>query len=145
MACSYLFILTIFILTICNSRGQEGNPNPVIGREMHGSLMIFYKPFLQGGGAGMGDTLPFLLSAWFWAGVCPAGRVGGQATQSGSTRTPSPAVAVVAAVDSTYRADAAHLPGRRRGKRRPRQIGRDRQIARNPRRLAVPLWDGDII
>jgi hypothetical protein len=35
------------------------------------------------------------------AGVCPAGRVGGQATQSGSTRTPSPAVAVVAVVGST--------------------------------------------
>ena len=35
------------------------------------------------------------------AGVCPAGRVGGQATQSGSTRTLSPAVAVVAVVGST--------------------------------------------
>jgi hypothetical protein len=43
----------------------------------------------------------FVLSAWFWAGVCSAGRVGGQATQSGSTRTPSPAVAVVAVVGST--------------------------------------------
>ena len=34
-------------------------------------------------------------------GVCLAGRVGGQATQSGSTRTPCPAVAVVAAVGGT--------------------------------------------
>ena len=40
----------------------------------------------------------------FWAGVCSAGRVGGQVTQSGSTRIPSPAVAVVAAVGCTYRA-----------------------------------------
>lgn len=32
----------------------------------------------------------------FWAGVCSAGVVGGQDTQPRSTRTPSPAVAVVA-------------------------------------------------
>ena len=117
IACSYFFILTIFILTICNSRGQEGNPNPVIGREMQRSLIIYLLTIFAGVGAGMGDTLPFLLSAWFWAGVCPAGRVGWQATQSGSTLTPSPAVAVVAAVGSKYRADAPHLPGRRRWRR----------------------------
>jgi hypothetical protein len=53
-------------------------------------------------GPGWGIHYLFLLSACFWAGVCPTGRVGGQATQSGSTRTPSPAVAVVAAVGGTY-------------------------------------------
>ena len=42
----------------------------------------------------------FVLSANFWAGVRPTGRVGGQADQPGPTRTPSPAVAVVAAVGS---------------------------------------------
>jgi hypothetical protein len=47
-------------------------------------------------GATRGTYYPFLLSAWFWAGVCPAGLVGGQDTQPGSTRIPSPAVAVVA-------------------------------------------------
>ena len=52
-------------------------------------------------GPGWGIHYLFLLSACFWAGVCPTGRVGGQATQSGSTRTPSPAVAVVAVVGST--------------------------------------------
>ena len=52
-------------------------------------------------GWGIHYLFKFVLSAWFWAGVCPAGRVGGQATQSGSTRTPSPAVAVVAVVGST--------------------------------------------
>ncbi len=50
----------------------------------------------QGGASGV-----LVLSAWVLAGVCPAGGVDGQATQSGSARTPSPAVAVVAAVGST--------------------------------------------
>ena len=59
--------------------------------------------------------------------------------------TPSLAVEVVAVVGSTYLADATHLPGRRRLTRRPQQIGRDRQIARNPQRPAVPLWVGDIL
>ena len=49
----------------------------------------------------MGDTLPAPTVRIVSAGVCPAGRVGGQATQSGSRRTPSPAVAVVAVVGST--------------------------------------------
>jgi hypothetical protein len=52
-------------------------------------------------GLGWGIHYLFVLSACFWAGVCSAGRVGGQATQSGSTRTLSPAVAVVAVVGST--------------------------------------------
>jgi hypothetical protein len=39
-----------------------------------------------------------------WAGVCPAGLVGGLDTQPGSTRTPSPAVAAVAEL-------AARVPG----------------------------------
>ena len=55
----------------------------------------------RGVGPGWGIHYLFVLSACFWAGVCSAGRVGGQATQSGSTRTPSPAVAVVAAVGGT--------------------------------------------
>ena len=42
IACNCFFILTIFILIICNSRGQDGNPNPVIGREMHGTLLSFH-------------------------------------------------------------------------------------------------------
>ena len=105
---------------------------------------LFTNHFCRGW-AGIRNTLLFPLSAWFWAGVCSAGRVGGQVTQSGSTRIPSPAVAVVAAVGCTYRADATHLPGRRCWKRRPRHIGQDRQIARNPRRHAVPLWGGDIL
>ena len=78
---------------------------------------LFTDHFCRGGGGGMGDTLPILLSSWFWAGVCLAGSVGGQATQSGSTCIPSPAVAVVAAVGSTYWADSTHLPGRLRRKR----------------------------
>jgi len=42
-----------------------------------------------------------VLSANFWAGVCSSGRVGGQADQAGPTRTPSPAVAVVAMAGSS--------------------------------------------
>ncbi len=50
----------------------------------------------------MGDTLLTAPTVrMFSAGLCLAGRVGGQATQSGSTRTPCPAVAVVAAVGGT--------------------------------------------
>ena len=63
--------------------------------------------------------------------MCLAGHVGGLATQSGSTRIPIPASVVVAAAGSTYLADATHLPGRQRWKRRPRRNGRDRQIPRN--------------
>jgi hypothetical protein len=50
----------------------------------------------------MDDLLPIPshLSAWFWAGVCPAGLVGGLDTQPGSTRTPSLAVAAVAELEA---------------------------------------------
>ena len=65
-------------------------------------------------GPGWGTHYLFLLSAWFWAGVCPAGLVGGQDTQPGSTRAPSPAVAVVAGGQLELRAVNPHLPGRRR-------------------------------
>ena len=58
IACSYFFILTIFILTICNSRGQEGNPNPVIGREMQRSLMIYLLTIFAGGGRDGDTTIP---------------------------------------------------------------------------------------
>ena len=37
-----LFHPDSFHPTICNSRGQEGNPNPVIGREVHGTLLSFH-------------------------------------------------------------------------------------------------------
>ncbi len=50
----------------------------------------------QGSGAGMGDTLPARTVSM---GVL--GCAGGQTTQSGFTRTPGPAVAVVAVVGST--------------------------------------------
>ena len=55
----------------------------------------------EGGEAGIGDTIPFLLSTWFLVGVCPA----------------------IAAVGSMYRADTTHLPGRQCGKHQPWQIG----------------------
>jgi hypothetical protein len=69
----------------------------------------------------------FVLSANFWAGMFPTGRVNGQVTQSASTCTPSPAVVVVAALATLTTAYWA----------RPTN-------ARNPRRPAVPLWGGDI-
>jgi hypothetical protein len=56
---------------------------------------------MQGVGAGMGDLLPIptvtvRMVLGRAAEVCPAGVVGGQDTQLGSSRTPSPAVAVIA-------------------------------------------------
>ena len=93
-------------------------------------------------GIGRGGLYPFLLSAKFWAGVCSAGLVGGQEYQLGSTRTPSPAVAVVAGELLVLRAVARiYLGG---GYVAHGTIGPDRQIARNPRRPAVPRWGGDI-
>ena len=53
-------------------------------------------------GLGGGIHYLFVLSAWFWAGVCLAGLVGGQDTQSRPTRTPSPAVAVAAVVGGSF-------------------------------------------
>jgi hypothetical protein len=48
----------------------------------------------------MEDTLPLRTVRIGWARVCPVGRVGGQTTQSGSTRTPCPAVAIVGSTGS---------------------------------------------
>ena len=111
IACQLLFDPNNFHPYILQFSQTKREYNPVIVREMHGTLMIYLLTIFAGGWGWDADILPFLLSAWFWAGVCPADRVGRQTTQSGSTRTPSPAVAVVAAVGSTYRADATHLPG----------------------------------
>ena len=112
IACNYFFILTIFILTVHGlqfSRTRRESKSRYWARNAALFDDLFTNHFCRGwgifalGGAGMGK-LPFRLSAWFWAGLCSAGRVGGQVTQSGSTRIPSPAVAVVAAVGCTYRA-----------------------------------------
>ncbi len=57
----------------------------------------------------MGDTLPVRTVRMVLGGVCQAGRVGGQATHSGSTRTPSPAVVLVAAVGGTCYGLTPHI------------------------------------
>jgi hypothetical protein len=97
----------------------------------------------------------------------PCGR---QDTQPGSTRTPSPTVAVVAGEQLVFRAVNPHLPGRRRWQRHPQHqrarpcvilrgiqfdglarlsspIARNylpliSAAGRNPRRRGVPPWDG---
>ena len=74
--------------------------------------------------------------------MCSAGLVGGQDAQPGSTRTPSPAVAVVAGELLVLRVVARIYQGG--GFVAHGTIGPDRQIARNPRRPAVPRWGGDI-
>ena len=92
----------------------------------------------------MGDSLPIPTVRMVWAGVCPAGLVGGQDTQPGSTRTPSPAVAVVAGGSSSSGLSTRTYLGGGPGNAAHSTNGPDRQIARNPRRPAVPLWGGDI-
>ena len=112
----------------------------------------------RGLGLGWGIHYLFVLSACFWAGVCLAGRVGGQATQSGSTRTPSPAVAVVAAVGSTCygltlriylgggAGNADHsILGETDNCAESRGTAQLRGIPRYRPRPAVPLWAGDIL
>jgi hypothetical protein len=94
------------------------------------------------GGPGAGDSRPFLQSAEFWAKVCSAGLVGGQECQLRSTRTLSPAVAVVAGELLVLLIVARNYLG---GVNVARcTIGPGRQIALNPRRPAVPLCGGDI-
>ena len=45
----YLIVCNcFFILTICRSRWQKGNPNPVIGREMQHILMIYLLTIFAG-------------------------------------------------------------------------------------------------
>ena len=124
----FLYPLRIFFILLCAtvysckqfpfiSRGQKGNPNPILGREIQRTLTIYFSTIFAGG--------------WGWDGgytTFPGferecGRASEQAIQSGSTRTPSLAVEVVAVAGSTYLADATHLPGRRRLARRPQEIG----------------------
>ena len=116
------------------------SPLPCVtgGRRRPGYLSVGF----WGGPGGL--TTQSLLSAWFWAGVCPAGLVGGQDTQPGSTRTPSPAVAVVAGGSSSSGLSARTYLGGGVGTAAHSTNGPDRQMARNPRRPAVPLWGGDI-
>ena len=83
-----------------HSRGQEGNPNPVIGRAIKiiSAVLLFVvllTVFWQGfwtWGSGYPPRCPYSTVRKSMPGVRSAGRVGGQATQPGSTRTPSPSV-----------------------------------------------------
>jgi hypothetical protein len=94
------------------------------------------------GGPDAGDSLPFPAVRRILGGDVLGWLVGGQEYQLGSTRTPSPAVAVVAGEPLVLRVVACiYLGG---GKVAHGTIGPDRQIARNPPRPAVPLWGGDI-
>ena len=89
---------------------------------MHGTLRIVLTIFAGGWGRDGGYTTFPTVRMVFGGGV-PSWQCGRAGHPVG------PAVEVVAAMGSTYRADATHLPGRRRGKRQSLQIGRDRQIA----------------
>ena len=104
------------------------------------------------GAADIPPAVPSLTVRIWMPGVCPAGCVGGQATQQGSTRTPSPARG-----SGTWRswldqgvrtplplgADAGTVGHGRYGS--IPVSGPDRQIARNPRRPEVPSWGGDVL
>ena len=91
------------------------------------------------------SILPYPSVRMFLGGGVPAGLVGGRHTQPGSTRTPSPACG-----SGKQIAEALHPLGDDAGNVGHRRCGSipasgpDRQIARNPRRPAVPFWGGDI-
>ena len=96
---SFLFVPSFYCFLL--SRGQEGKSDPVIGREIKRCLIVLtfcvsLTAFLQvgywTGAADIPPAVPFLSVRIWMPGVCSAGCVGGQATQPGSTRTPSPSV-----------------------------------------------------
>ena len=78
----------------------------------------------------------------FWTGVCPAGLVGGQDTQPGSTRNPSPAVAVVARGSSNSGLSTRIYLGGGAGNAAHSTDGPDLPVARNPLRPrdTAPGW-----
>ena len=79
------------------------------------------------GTADIPPAVPWLTVRNGMPGVCPAGCVGGQAAQPGSTRTPSPSVQLGAVGWSP------HCPARgRRSPRRHRQKGQTVKLRGNP-------------
>ena len=86
------FILFLFLrFIVLFSRGQEGNPNPVIGRAIQNiSVEFLFLVFLTIFAELPHTTLSLSVRRILGGGV-PAGLVSGRHTQPGSTRTPSPA------------------------------------------------------